>query len=138
MAYDIFRCYGLDKVHDSFTEDLDYKDNDAGQWELVKTKTIPDSDGFMTEYAWYTNGTKHIFMFGDTDITEPDEDYADWEAESEKEASDWFSSYNGFAEEDDSWQNFDEDEYESDYSGNADFLNDGFERVFGNGENLEG
>lgn len=132
MAYDIFRCYGLDKIHDSLTESYDYKDNDAEQWKLVKQKEVQDSDGFLTEYSWYTNGTKHIFMFGDSDLYDPDEDYADWETESEQEASDWFDSYRGF--EDDEELSFEDDDEDIEYSGNANFMNEGFNRVFVSGE----
>ena len=131
-SYDIFRSYGLHKIHDSLTENFDYKDNDASRWELVDVKNVPDSDGFMTEYAWYTDGEKHIFMFGDTDITDPDEDYADWEAESQEVAKEWFDSYKGFSEEEDSYD-FDE-ELDNEPSGNANFMNDGFNRAY----NIEG
>lgn len=139
MANDIFRCYGLHKIHDSMTEDYDTKDNDASQWELVKVKSVMDSDGFMTDYAWYTNEDKdkHIFMFGDTDFTAPDEDYADWVAETESEANEWFNSYTGFAEDEDDWNDFEYDNVDEEFTGNANFLNDGFERVFGQGAELE-
>ena len=137
MSYDIFHGYGLDKIHDSFTENHDYKDNDSDQWQLVKTKEVRDSDGFMTEYSWYTNGTKHIFMFGDSDLYDPDEDYADWVAETEEEASEWFETYDGFSDED-SDVSFDfEDDFDDTSTGNADFLNDGFNRVYGAGLDLE-
>ena len=136
MAYDIFRSYGLHKIHDSLTEDYDYKDNDASQWKKVNTKAVQDSDGFMTEYTWYTNGDKHIFMFGDSDINEPDEDYADWVAETEKEAQQWFDNYHGF-EEEDIWELFSDDEDDDNYSGNANFMNDGFNNVFATGLELE-
>lgn len=138
MAYDIFHGYGLDKIHDSLTEDYDYKDNDASQWKLVKAKTVADSDGFNTEYAWYTNGDKHIFMFGDTDITEPDEDYADWVAETEHEATDWFDTYRGFDDEDeDVWESLRCEDEDMESCGNSDFMNDGFERVYGSDLELE-
>ncbi len=136
MGYDIFHGFGLDKIHDSLTENFDYKDNDSAKWRLVKTKSVMDSDGFMTEYSWYTDGEKHIFMFGDSDIYEPDEDYADWVAESEKEAEDWFENYKGFDDEEDMWEDFDE-EFSDDFSGNADFMNDGFNRIYGDGSDLE-
>lgn len=135
MAYDIFHSYGLDKVRDSMTENFDIKDNNPDQWEFVKSKEVLDSDGFTTEYSWYTDGTKHIFMFGDRDLYEPDEDYADWVAESETEASDWFNNYEGF-ESEDAWDNF-EEELDDTPSGNADFMNDGFNRVYGDGLELE-
>lgn len=136
MAYDIFRKYGLDKVHDSLNESYDYKDNDSSKWELVKSKSVMDSDGFMTDYAWYTDGTKHIFMFGDIDLYEPDEDYADWVAETQVEAEQWFDSYTGFEDEDE-WNDFEEDDFNESCCGNANFMNDGFERVYGNGTDLE-
>lgn len=134
MSYDIFSRYGLDKIHDSLTENYDYKDNDSEQWTLVKKKDVIDSDGFLTEYSWYTNGDKHIFMFGDSDIYEPDEDYADWVTETENEASSWFDNYEGFGEDIDS---FDVDDVDDTPTGNSNFMNDGFERVYGDGLDLE-
>ncbi len=135
MAYDIFHSYGLDKIHDSFTESYDYKDNDVEQWKLIKQKDVQDSDGFLTQYSWYTNGVKHIFMFGDSDLYDPDEDYADWSTESEQEAEEWFDSYTGF--EDDSSIDFEDEDLDESYTGNANFMNDGFNRVFGEGLDLE-
>lgn len=72
--------------------------DDVREWKLVETKPVEDEDGFETEYAWYTDGEKHIFMLGDTDLYEPDELYADHEADSEEEAIEWFDSYRGFNE----------------------------------------
>lgn len=40
-------------------------------------------------------------MFGDKDIEEPDEDYADWECDSEEEAQEWFDNYD--EHEDSEW-----------------------------------
>ena len=83
------------------------EDNDAEEWEEVASKAVEDSDGFLTDYVWYTDGNKHVFIFGDSDIYRPEDGYFDWEvdivegkeAEAYKEAQDWFDSYNGFAEE---------------------------------------
>lgn len=129
MSYDIFKHYGLDRVHDSMTENFDYADEEIreSEWELVKVKSIRDMDGMKTEYAWYSNGSTNIFMFGDTDLYDPDPMYADHEEESDIAAEEWFESYTGF-EEDDEDENF---------NGNADFLNDGFNRVFGDDLELE-
>lgn len=135
MAYDIFSGYGLSKIHDSLTESYDYKLKE--DWELVNHKRVPDSDGFMTDYAWYTNGEKHIFMFGDMDIYEPDEDYADWVAETEEEATQWFDSYHGFDTSDDVWNTFEEDCFDNECTGHHDFMNRGFDKVYGNGLELE-
>lgn len=122
MSYDIFSKYGLDKIRD--LEDCDAKI--SGEWKLVSKKPVMDSDGFMTEYSWYTDGCKHIFMFGDSDIYEPDPDYADWEAETEEEAKNWFNNYNGFEDED-----LEDDNFDNTPVGNADFMNEGFDRVYG-------
>lgn len=88
-------------------EEVLKEDTDAEEWEEVASKAVEDSDGFMTDYVWYTNGDKHVFIFGDSDIYRPEDGYFDWEvdivegkeAEAYKEAQDWFNSYNGFAEE---------------------------------------
>ena len=83
------------------------EDNDAEEWEEVASKAVEDSDGFLTDYVWYTDGNKHVFVFGDSDIYRPEDGDFDWEvdivegkeAEAYKEAQDWFDSYNGFADE---------------------------------------
>ena len=73
----------------------------GSDWREVATKQVLDSDGFLTDYTMYTDGKTYIFMFGDKDLYEPDIDYADWEAETEERAWEWFNSYTGFADEDD-------------------------------------
>lgn len=87
----------------------EYYDEETSGWQMVETKEVEDSDGFMTEYTWYTdNKTKHIFMFGDRDLYSPDEEYADWSIEidernpdaSFQQAQDWFDNYHGFGSED--------------------------------------
>lgn len=80
----------LNKIEEDnkVSESLDY-------WKEVETKRVLGSDGFWTDYTWYKNedGSKHIFMFGDKEMTEPDEDYADWIEDSEKTADEWFKNY---------------------------------------------
>lgn len=75
--------------------------NNDDRYEYIVSKRVADADGFMTDYTMYYDNVKdqYIFMFGDEDITEPDEDYADWIAETEKQAYEWYSSYNGFEDE---------------------------------------
>lgn len=78
------------------------------EWEEVASKNVFDSDGFLTDYVWYTNGDKHIFVFGDSAIYKPEDGDFDWEidvvkgkeAEAYKEAQEWFNSYKGFEDED--------------------------------------
>lgn len=100
----------------------DFSDNDIGvifkkelrlnenfsnrEWQEVASKTVEDSDGFLTDYVWYTDGDRHVFVFGDSDIYRPEDGEFDWEidivkgkeAESDKEAQEWFDSYEGFAD----------------------------------------
>lgn len=99
MKNELFSSFGLSQIDDKKSLNESYETN--SDWRRVAVKDVVDSDGFNTEYAWYTNGQKHIFMFGDTDMIEPDEDYADWEADSEEEAQEWFSSYTGFDDDED-------------------------------------
>ena len=63
------------------------------EWFLVDYKSVMDSDGFMTDYAWYTNGETNVFVFGDMDLYRPEDGYWDWEEENDDAAETWFSSY---------------------------------------------
>lgn len=75
--------------------------DEDSNWRELQSKSVLDSDGFYTDYTLYTNGSTFICMFGDKDIYEPDEAYADYETENEEEAYSWFDNYEGFADEDD-------------------------------------
>ena len=83
-------------------------ENTKSDWEEVASKNVFDSDGFLTDYVWYTDGDRHVFVFGDSDRYRPEDGDFDWEidivegkeAEAYKEAQDWFNSYKGFEEED--------------------------------------
>lgn len=80
------------------------------RYEFIKTKSVPDSDGFVTDYTMYydTKENKYVFVFGDRDIYTPEDGNFDWETESREEADEWFDNYNGF--EDD----VDDDDYLND------------------------
>lgn len=82
-----------------FDDDYDYDDS---EWELVERKSVPDSDGFYTDYTMYrsTEDGTYIFMFGDSDIYEPSRSEADYECASEAEAYEWFENYRGFEDDD--------------------------------------
>jgi hypothetical protein len=84
-------------------EELEHINNGEEHYEEIATKEVRDADGYKTEYTMYHNVWKdtYIFMFGDRDVTEPDDDYADYECETLKEAKEWFESYNGFGDEED-------------------------------------
>lgn len=75
-------------------------DNDSEDWERVASKSVTDSDGFQTDYTMYKNSDgKYIFIFGDSDLYEADPDYADYEADNEEEAQEWFDDYRGPGED---------------------------------------
>ena len=71
------------------------------QYKFIKSKSVYDSDGFLTDYTLYStsDGETYFCMFGDNEVYEPDLDYADWEGDSYEEAMEWFDSYNGFEDE---------------------------------------
>lgn len=104
-------CVTTESFMENYPDDLTYDDSylfadeedlENGVWIERASKNVMDSDGFTTDYTWYTNKDgKHIFMFGDKDIETPDEDYADWECESEQCAREWFDNYHGFEDDGD-------------------------------------
>ena len=69
-------------------------------YTYVSSKSVPDSDGFMTDYTWYQHedGT-HVFVFGDNDVYGPEDGYFDHTCDSDAEAREWFDSYNGFEDD---------------------------------------
>lgn len=103
-AFTVFATYG-DAARRSKDECLS-ENFGKGEWQEVASKTVEDSDGFLTDYVWYTDGDRHVFIFGDSDIYRPEDGEFDWEidivkgreAESDKEAQEWFDSYEGFAD----------------------------------------
>ena len=132
MAYNIFKRYHLDNIRDSLNESFD---SFVGvDWKLIDQKEVPDADGFLTEYSWYSNGDLHIFMFGDSELYPPDPAYADWEADSQEAAQEWFDNYHGF--EEDSFEDYELESYDE-YQGNRNFINDAFDRLYMSPDNTE-
>lgn len=72
------------------------KEITASKYVEVASKEVTDSDGFLTEYTWYRdeNGL-NVFILGDRDFYSPEDEYFDFETESNAEAVDWFDSYTG-------------------------------------------
>jgi len=72
------------------------------EWEEVASKSVKDSDGFMTDYTlWFNPFTEmYVCTFGDKDIYYPEN--ADYDAEFElyDEAMEWFDDYEGFEDVD--------------------------------------
>ena len=99
------------------------------EYVFITTKQVPDFDGFMTDYTmyqhivadteeWYKFLTSdraeimdipdkfidgYVFVFGDTDLYDPNEDPVsfDYECDTEEEAYEWFDDYNGFEDDKD-------------------------------------
>lgn len=72
---------------------INYIKSNYGDWVELRSKSVMDSDGFLTDYTLYTDGKRYICVFGDKDVYGPDIDYADYETESKEDAYDWFESY---------------------------------------------
>lgn len=102
-------------IQSGIYEELD-SDDYVDDWRELASKSVEDSDGFNTDYTLYTNGETYICMFGDKDLYEPDEAYADYETENEQDAWDWFNSYTGFADEEDEYDIYGSEDLESDFN----------------------
>lgn len=95
-------------VEESTKITASYDEDYSTNWERLTSKSVPDSDGFFTDYTLYkylgdpadVDDDIYICMFGDTDLYPPSFDYADWSGSSEAEAYEWFESYTGFDDED--------------------------------------
>lgn len=71
-------------------------------YEKVTYKSVPDSQGFITDYTWYKmSDGRHVFILGDNEVYTPENTYFDHECESEREAQEWFDSYGEDEEEED-------------------------------------
>lgn len=86
-------------------EDFDYvssssnleDEDDNSEYTMLRTKQVPDSDGFMTDYTLYENNItgEYVCVLGDRDTHSPEDEWFDFETESEDEANEWFDSYTG-------------------------------------------
>lgn len=105
----IIKCLEEDYVvedaddYDEWTDD----DNDIyNRWAFVKSKSVKDIDGFYTDYSMWQEvedgaATEHfVFIFGDSDLYNPENSDFDWECDSKEEAEEWFDNYSGFEEDD--------------------------------------
>ena len=96
-----------DNISEIIEADTDvYENDDINDYSLVgflemATKSVPDSNGFYTDYTMYfdSNTGEYVFVFGDKDIYSPADGNFDWQCETESEAWEWFNSYNGFADD---------------------------------------
>ena len=84
-------------VNESYDSDYTYED----RYEHIKSKSVPDFNGFYTDYTMYYDNEedRFVFIFGDNDIYDPYNSEPDWECETEEEAEDWYDDYNGFEDD---------------------------------------
>ena len=91
-------------ITNTIYQDLDTigEDDESGEFTEIASKTVPDSDGFTTDYTMYKNNItgEYVFVFGDKDVYSPEDSDYDYECDSEDEAWEWYNSYNGFDDED--------------------------------------
>lgn len=82
-------------------DDEDDDDEDVSNFTEIASKTVEDSDGFLTDYTMYrdTETGEYVFVFGDKDAYSPEDGNFDWSCDTEKEAWDWFNSYTGLDED---------------------------------------
>lgn len=94
----------VNPVKEDLNIEDDFENNEPNDseitYEFIDSKSVPDSDGFLTDYTWYkTSDGRHVFVFGDSDIYRPEDEDFDWECQSDEEAREWFEDYTGFDEE---------------------------------------
>jgi hypothetical protein len=85
-----------------YYDDELFNDNlENSPYTEIASKSVPDFDGFMTDYTMYMNINtgEYVFILGDKDIYTPEDGNFDWECETEEEAREWFDSYNGFEDD---------------------------------------
>lgn len=79
-----------------YDDEDDFEDED---WEEVAHKSVQDFDGFYTDYTMYKmNDGRFICIFGDNELYDPSNANPDFETDNEREANEWFDSYEGAAE----------------------------------------
>lgn len=95
-------CKSDDPITAAYRNDyIEDEDEEYDRWKILKQKSVPDSDGFMTEYTLYeyldvpddVDGNIYICMFGDSDLYPPDINYADYSTSNKKDALDWFNNF---------------------------------------------
>ena len=96
------RAGGIDKLVPQANESL-RESNDFEEYTYIKSKELYDSDGWRTEYTMYYDevNDRYVFVLGDSDLYDPNDGYEefDWKCDTEREANEWFDSYNGFEDD---------------------------------------
>ena len=116
LMHDIVRDWRKSRKDEGYEDTPGYK--------LVAAKTVTDEDGFNTDYTWYKRESDgmNVFVFGDTDLYFPQDEYFDWEEEDDEVAKEWFDNYEGFEEEFE-----EEDDFSDDFEEDDDYEPYGYE-----------
>lgn len=102
-----------DEVVDETIEGSEDIDEVISDYVEVATKSVPDADGFVTDYTWYKSSDGlNVFVFGDKEVYTPESGYFDHEEENDEAAQEWFDSYTGIDDDDDDddWDTLDADD----------------------------
>lgn len=98
-------------IYNDEDEDV-YDDEGLVGFAEIASKSVTDSDGFLTDYTMYrdTSTGEYVFVFGDKDVYGPQDGNFDWSCETEEETWEWFNSYRGFDDDDDGYDDILESE----------------------------
>lgn len=124
----------LKEAYDDYDDEFEYEDDfDEDYYDLIDIKTVYDTDGFTTDYALYhdTSNDTYVCIFGDVSIYNPTNTEPDAEFDTEREAQEWFDSYDteeeldwddaDITEDDLDWED-DEEEFDDFAESDEDFL----------------
>ena len=91
----------MKRITDEWERLGSYEEEEKVEYEYIRSKSVQDSDGFMTYYAMYRQkGTdKYVFVYGDNSVYTADDGNFDYECEGETHANEWFNSYGEEEEE---------------------------------------
>lgn len=82
--------------------DPDVTDDAIPEYTMVATKSVPDADGFMTDYTWYKDSDGlNVFILGDNELYTPENTGFDNIEHSDEAAQEWWENYNGYEDDDD-------------------------------------
>lgn len=92
----------MKRITDEWKRLNSYEEEEKVEYEYIRSKSVQDSDGFMTDYTMYRQkGTdKYVFVYGDNDVYSADDGNFDYECEGETHANEWFNSYGEEEEQD--------------------------------------
>lgn len=78
------------------------EDERTSKYTEIASKSVEDSDGFITDYTMYRDIVtgEYVFVYGDKDIYSPDDEEFDWSCDTEAQAWEWFNDYHGFGNDD--------------------------------------